>query len=39
VNEWLVNAGHRDDLRFVATNDVHYILREDYDAHDTLLCL
>lgn len=39
VNEWLVHTGRRDDLRFVATNDVHYILREDYDAHDTLLCI
>ncbi|MGQ9907555.1 MAG: DNA polymerase III subunit alpha [Candidatus Flexifilum sp.] len=39
VNRWLIETGRRDDLRFVATNDVHYVLKEDYDPHDTLLCI
>ncbi len=39
VNEWLVDIGRKDDVRFVATNDVHYVLEDDYDAHDTLLCV
>jgi DNA polymerase-3 subunit alpha len=39
VNRWLIDTGHKDDLRFVATNDVHYILEEDYEVHDTLLCI
>jgi len=39
VNNWLIEIGKRDDVRFVATNDVHYILDTDYDAHDTLLCI
>jgi DNA-directed DNA polymerase III PolC len=39
VNDWLVQIGRRDDIRFLATNDVHYVLSEDYDPHDTLLCI
>ena len=39
VNQWLVEIGHKDDVRFVATNDVHYVLEGDYDVHDTLLCI
>src|SRR5690606_9358725 len=37
VNNWLIENGKKDDVGFVATNDVHYILEEDFDAHDTLL--
>ena len=39
VNNWLIENGKKDDVGFVATNDVHYILEEDFDAHDTLLCI
>ncbi|MBW4439234.1 MAG: DNA polymerase III subunit alpha [Pleurocapsa minor GSE-CHR-MK-17-07R] len=39
VNDWLIDIGKRDDLRFLATNDVHYVLSTDYEAHDTLLCI
>jgi DNA polymerase-3 subunit alpha len=39
VNKWLVDIGKRDDVRFLATNDVHYVLEGDYDPHDTLLCI
>jgi DNA polymerase-3 subunit alpha len=39
VNQWLVEIGKKDDVQFLATNDVHYVLADDYDAHDTLLCI
>jgi DNA-directed DNA polymerase III PolC len=39
VNDWLIRTGKRDDVRFVATCDVHYVLDSDYDPHDTLLCI
>ncbi len=39
VNNWLVEIGKKDDVRFVATSDVHYVLDSDYDPHDTLLCI
>jgi len=39
LNRWLL--AHQDYARIplVATNDVHYVLAEDFDAHDTLLCV
>jgi DNA polymerase-3 subunit alpha len=39
LNRWLIENRGYADLPVVATNDVHYILEEDYDAHDTLLCI
>ncbi|HVU14330.1 MAG TPA: DNA polymerase III subunit alpha, partial [Phototrophicaceae bacterium] len=39
VNNWLIDIGRRDDVQFVATNDVHYVMEGDYDPHDTLLCI
>jgi DNA polymerase-3 subunit alpha len=39
VNQWLIETGRRDNVRLVATNDVHYVLADDFDAHDTLLCI
>lgn len=39
VNNWLIEVGKKDNFRFVATNDVHYVMEGDYDAHDTLLCI
>ncbi len=40
-NEWLISYRRRDPgkLRLVATNDVHYVRKEDADNHDTLLCI
>jgi DNA polymerase-3 subunit alpha len=41
LNKWLVDyrkSGHTD-VGLVATNDVHYIRKEDFDAHDMLLCI
>ena len=39
VNREVVRIAHELHLPIVATNDVHYIASEDYDAHDTLLCV
>ncbi len=39
VNNWLIDIAKRDNLRLVATNDVHYVRAEDHDPHDTLLCI
>lgn len=41
VNKWLIDyakSGHTT-AKLIATNDVHYILESDYEAHDTLLCI
>jgi DNA-directed DNA polymerase III PolC len=41
LNKWLVEyrrSGH-SKVGLVATNDVHYILKEDFEAHDVLLCI
>ncbi len=41
VNRWLCDyrrSGH-SAVQLVATNDVHYVRRDDADAHDTLLCI
>ncbi len=39
VNRHLVEMGRRYDIRLLASNDVHYVLREDAAAHDVLLCI
>ena len=39
VNQALVGFGKEFGLRLVATNDLHYVHRDDADAHDVLLCL
>lgn len=39
VNQWLYDNREFADVQFVATNDVHYVLDEDHDPHDTLLCI
>ena len=39
VNKQLLELGHRHQLGYVATNDVHYVRREDSQAHDLLLCI
>src|SRR5229473_3333126 len=39
VNEALAGFGKEFGLRLVATNDLHYVHREDSEAHDVLLCL
>jgi DNA polymerase-3 subunit alpha len=39
VNSMLLDLGRRYDARFVATNDVHYINREDARLQDILLAI
>lgn len=41
VNRWLIDYARRNPNgpRLIATNDVHYIEKDDFDAHDTLLCI
>lgn len=39
VNEALIKLASENNLKVIATNDVHYINKEDYDAHDILIRL
>ncbi len=39
INRGLIAIGNELDIPLVATNDVHYINREDASAHDLLLCI
>lgn len=39
LNRWLLAHQRYTQAPLVATNDVHYVLAEDYDIHDTLLCI
>src|SRR5690242_6770694 len=39
VNEALAVFGKEFKLRLCATNDLHYVHRDDAEAHDVLLCL
>ncbi|MFC1915411.1 DNA polymerase III subunit alpha [Chloroflexota bacterium] len=39
VNQALIEMSSELDIPLVATNDVHYINREDASAHDLLLCI
>ena len=39
VNKYLVQMGNELNIPIVATNDTHYVNREDASAHDLLLCI
>jgi len=39
VNKVLFDMASRYDLRFLATNDVHYTFADEADPHDVLLCI
>ncbi len=39
INSELIAIGEELDIPVVATNDVHYVLREDASAHELLLCI
>lgn len=39
VNNKLIDMGNRLCIELVATNDVHYTLKEDAEAQDVLLCI
>ena len=39
VNKLLTQLSHELDIPLVCTNDIHYIEQNDWDAHDTFLCI
>jgi DNA polymerase-3 subunit alpha len=39
ANEGLLEVARRTGLPLVATNDVHYLSAEHYEAHDVMICL
>jgi DNA polymerase III subunit alpha len=39
VNPVLIELGKKYDVKVIATNDVHFINKEDFDAHHILICL
>ncbi len=39
TNKELIRLGRKFDVDIVATNDAHYLKKEDWEAHDVLLCL
>jgi len=39
MTKFLIEEGKRTGLPLVATNDVHFVRREDHPAHDILLCI
>jgi DNA polymerase-3 subunit alpha len=39
INQSLVELSQKTGIPLVATNDAHYLYREDYEAHDVMLCI
>jgi len=39
INPHLIRLAEELGLPLVATNDAHFLRREDHDAHDTLICI
>jgi len=39
INEAVVDISKKTDIPLVATNDVHYLKKDDYISHDVLLCI
>ncbi|MBR2624880.1 MAG: DNA polymerase III subunit alpha [Lentisphaeria bacterium] len=39
VNPLLIDLARRRNLQLVATNDVHYMKKEDAEAHEIMLCI
>ena len=39
VNEAILVLGKKLGIKVIATNDVHFLLKEDGEAHDVLLCV
>ena len=38
-NRFLIDLARRNNLRMIATNDVHYMRKEDAEAHEIMLCI
>lgn len=39
LNKWLIANSKYAHVPLLATNDVHYVMAEDFDPHDMLLCI
>lgn len=39
VEKLLIELGRKHDIKVVATNDVHFLNKEDAEAHDRLICI
>ena len=39
ANKGIVKLGKEYGIKVIATNDVHYTLKEDWQVHDTLICM
>ena len=39
VNKVLLKLAEKHGIKYIATNDVHYIMADDAEAHDRLICL
>ncbi len=39
VNQHLLKFAQKHGVKYIATNDVHFLNREDAEAHDRLICL
>lgn len=39
LNKWLIENSQYANVPLVATNDVHYVNKSEFDIHDTLLCI
>lgn len=39
VNAFYIKMSEKYNIPLIATNDVHYVRKEDHDDHDTLLCI
>jgi DNA polymerase-3 subunit alpha len=39
VNEKMLKLSQKHNMKVIATNDVHFVNKEDYDAHKILICL
>ena len=39
VNLFYMKMAKKHGIKCIATNDVHYTLKEDHDDHDTMLCI
>ncbi len=38
-NKYLIDLARRNNLKLIATNDVHYMRKEDAEAHEIMLCI
>src|ERR671928_1329126 len=39
INQSLIELSRKTGIPLVATNDAHYLFKEDFEAHDVMLCI